>query len=405
MKQNKQNISLKKGREWHLRRGHPWLFSGGISQAPGKIQAGSLVSLLDCDGKFVATGYYNPNCDIAVRVLSRDANQAIDKDFLAKRIKSAWNLRCMSLDPKYTNVFRLINAEGDFLPGFIVDYYAGTAVIQCHTAGADALLETFVEALDSIVKPHTIVIRNDASVRYREGLETEPPRIVKGEIKADIVVIENGRSFYIDPISGQKTGFFTDQRDKRDAVAKYAERLVEGSTMLNCFSYTCSFSIYAETINPKMKTINVDQSQPALDQGRRNFSLNGLAANKHEFHCMDAFAFMESDIAHGTTYDIVILDPPAFAKTHKDKEKALKGYARMTTLGLGVVKNGGVMVLCSCSGSISLDEFVDCIKQSAGTSGRSVQILETFQHGNDHPTNIMAPEGGYLKVIFCRVLD
>ncbi len=386
-----------------MRRGHPWLFSGGISQAPGKVAPGALVSLLDCDGKFVATGYYNPNCDIAVRVLSRESGQAIDKDFLAKRIKSAWELRRESIDFESTNVFRLVNAEGDFLPGFIVDYYAGVAVVQCHTAGADGLLDLFVEALIAEVNPQTIVVRNDASARHREGLETEAPRIVKGELKGDIVVKENGRSFYVDAISGQKTGFFTDQRDKREAVAKFASRLGDGATMLNCFSYTCSFSIYAESSKKRLKTINVDQSQPALDQGKRNFELNGLDAGKHEFICADAFAFLEKQISAGTTYDIVILDPPAFAKSHKDKEKALKGYARMTTLGVRVVKEGGIMVLCSCSGSISLDEFTDCIRQSAGTSGKSVQILDTFQHGSDHPINLMAPEGSYLKVLICRV--
>lgn len=405
MKPDYPKVSIKKGREWHLRRGHPWLFSGGISQAPKRIDPGQVVTLLDCDGHYVATGYYNPNCDIAVRVLSLDAQQSINHELLANRLQRAWDLRRQAIDFKRTNVFRLVNAEGDFLPGFILDYYNGVVVIQCHTAGADALLEDLVGAVNSVVSPSTIVVRNDASVRQREGLQIEAPKIIKGEITGEVIVKENDLSFSVDPIGGQKTGFFTDQRDKRAAIAQYASRLPDGAKLLNCFSYTCSFSIYATAANHSLSTVNVDQSEAALEAGKKGFSLNELSAEKHEFFTMDAFAFMDRQIATHTKYDITILDPPAFAKSIKDKSKALKAYARMTTLGSQLVKDGGLLVLCSCSGAISLDEFTESVRQGFGNSGKSVQMLETFQHGADHPVNLMAPEGAYLKVLFCRVTD
>lgn len=405
LKTDYPKLSIKKGREWHLLRGHPWLFSGGISQAPKKIEAGNIVRLLDCDGKFVATGYYNPNCDIAVRVLSRDADQEIDEGFIAGRLGAAWSLRQQCLDLQMTNVFRVVNAEGDFLPGFIVDYYDGTVVVQCHTAGADVLLEKLISALKRIISPRTIILRNDASARHREGLQIESPRVVYGEIADELLVKENGLRFVVDPMGGQKTGYFTDHRDKREAIAKYASRLSKSAKLLNCFSYTCSFSVYACAANSHLSSVNVDQSQHALELGKKNLQLNSIDPSNHDFHEGDAFAFMERQISSGTKYDITILDPPAFAKTHKDKEKALKGYSRMTSLGLRVTNEEGLLVVCSCSGAVSLEDFIECTRQACGNSGKFVQLLEVYQHGFDHPVNLMAQEGLYLKVLFCRVLN
>lgn len=399
------NVSIRKGREWHIERGHPWLFSGGVSQAPGKVAPGGLVRLLDYDGKFVATGYYNPNCDIAVRVLSREAEQKIDASFLAQRVASAWELRKAYFDINTTNVFRLINAEGDFLPGFIVDYYDGIPVVQSSTAGADGLLPQFIEALETVLKPKAIVVRKDSSVRVREGLETEAPSVVKGSLADELIVKENGHSFAVDLIHGQKTGYFTDQRDKRVALGHYTRMLESGARLLNCFSYTCSFSVYGVLANPEIISVNVDQSEKAIEQGKRNFELNWIDSSRHEFVVGDAFAFMDRQIARNERYEVVILDPPAFAKSNKDKEKALKGYARMTTLGMRLTKPGGYIVLCSCSGAVSMDDFLLCIKDSVANSGRMMQVVETFQHGADHPLNIMAPESAYLKVVFGRVLD
>jgi 23S rRNA (cytosine1962-C5)-methyltransferase len=396
-------ISLKKGREYQILRGHPWLFSGGISQAPGKVTPGSLVDLVDTNGRFVARGYYNPGTDIAVRVLTKDQQQQIDASFFKERLQAAQALRHTVIDLSTTDANRLVHAEGDFLPGYVVDYYAGVAVVQCHTAGADQLLPQFTDALISVVQPKAIVVRNDSSGRKREGLELAAPQVVQGSLDGEIVIRENNIKFAVDVVSGQKTGFFTDQREKRAALQRYCSQLPAGASMVNGFCYTGAFSVYATVRSPSLKTINIDESQRALDQARRNFELNGLDAGAHEFLALDAFPWLEEQRAAGAMHDVVILDPPAFAKSHKDKPRALKGYTRMDRLGIAVTKPGGVLVVCSCSGSVSLDEFTACLRDAAADSGRHVQILEVFLNGPDHPVSIGAPESNYLKVLFCAV--
>lgn len=396
-------LSVKKGREYQILRGHPWLFSGGISQAPTKVQPGSIVDLVDNNGRFVARGYYNPQTDIAVRVLTRESEAVIDKAFLKTRIEAAAALRAQCIDLEQTNAYRLIHAEGDFLPGFVVDNFAGTLVIQSHTAGAEMLLPLLVEALDEVLKPNAILVRNDSAGRKREGLETAAPNVVRGEVSDEIEIRENGLKFAVDVVRGQKTGFFTDQREKRLALQQYCRRLQQNAVMVNGFSYTGAFSVYAAAVNPSLRTINIDESQRALDQGRKNFQINQLDPNTHEFVNADAFGWLEEQRSAERQYDVVVLDPPAFAKSHKDKPRALKGYLRMDRLGIQIAKPGGLLVVCSCSGSITLDEFVACLRDASSDAGRDVQIVETFQNGADHPISAAAPEGNYLKVLFCRV--
>lgn len=397
-------VSIKKGREWHIRRGHPWLFSGGISQAPSKVAPGAIVELLDIDGKYVATGYFNPNCDIAVRILSRKQGEKIDRAFLQERVSAAWALRQQCINMGETDVFRLVNAEGDFLPGFIVDYYDRVLSVQSHTAGSDLLLNEFIETLKEVIQPRAIVLRNDLAVRKREGLEPEDARVIHGRLDGKIQVKENGHSFLVDPLGGQKTGFFTDQRDKRLAIAEIVRRLPEGCRLFNGFCYTAGFSIYAAAANWKLRTINVDESGRALDEAKENFKLNGIDEEKHEFHCADVFSFLESSNSKNITHDVVILDPPAFAKSAKDKAKALKAYARMTRLGASVTSPEGILMLCSCSGAVDLPEFLATITEAIGHTGRTAQVIQTYQNGADHPINLIAPESGYLKVIILRLI-
>lgn len=396
-------IRIKPGREWQLKRGHPWLFSGGIAQAPRNLAPGSLVDLLDATGNFVGRGYYNPQTDIAVRLLTRQ-DEPIDQAFFQKRVQAAWNLRQQALDLSQTDVFRLIHAEGDRLPGVIADYYAGVIVLQSHTAGIDRLLDPFAAALAEVVRPEAILLRTDVAVRSREGLGKAAPRLLLGEIPPDLTVHENGLRFKIDPWKGQKTGFFTDQRDKRLTLARYARALPAGATLANLFSYTAGFSVYAVAAQPALKTVNVDQSGPALDQARFNFEANNLDAAAHIFETADAFKWLEAERERGTRHDIVILDPPAFAKTHRDKDKALKGYVRLNNLGLPLVKPGGLLVTCSCSGSVGMAEFEGAVREAAAQAGRDLQMLEMFENGADHPWSLIAPESRYLKVLFCRAL-
>jgi 23S rRNA (cytosine1962-C5)-methyltransferase len=401
---NYSEIRMKKGRDWQLRRGHPWLFSGAIEKIPKAVEPGGLVDLLDSEGQFVARGYYNPKTDIAVRVLTRDPAEEIDQAFFEGRIRLALALRQQGLEPGQTDVFRLINAEGDFLPGVIVDSYAGRLVLQSHTAGIDRLLDPLVAALAEVVQPQAILLRNDVAVRAREGLAKEEPRLLLGSIAPGLVVQENGFRFGVDPWKGQKTGFFTDQRDKRRALQKYASKLPAGATMLNCFSYTAGFSVYAATANPGLRTINVDQSAVALEMARRNFELNKLDPAAHIFEATDAFKWLAAEAERGIKHDIVILDPPAFAKSNREKEKALQGYTRLNRLGLPLVKPGGYLLTCSCTGVVGLEEFENCLREASAQVGCSLQTLEVFENGLDHPVNLAAPEGRYLKVLFCRVL-
>jgi len=395
-KANYTRIKLKQGRDWTARRGHPWVFSGALINPPPNFEPGEIVDLEDMQGDFVARGYYNPNTDIAVRVLTTNPDELIDTGFFVRRISEAWNLRRMGLNLAETNVFRLINAEGDFLPGLIADYYDGAVVLQSHTAGIDRRLNQVCEAITEVIKPKGLLVRNDVAVRSREGLKKEEPRLVMGEIAPEIMVQENGLKFAVDLWKGQKTGFYADQRDKRQALIRYAR----GESLLNCFSYSGGFSVYAAKHNLDLKVTSLDQSAPALEIARRNFNLNNLDPSQHEFLAADAFVYLQNQTAQ---FDTVILDPPAFAKSHREKDKALQGYQRLNTLGIPLVKSGGILMTCSCSGSISMEEFANSLAQAAANTHRRLQILETFENGLDHPVNIFTPESRYLKVLVCRV--
>jgi 23S rRNA (cytosine1962-C5)-methyltransferase len=396
-------ISVKKGREYQLLRGHPWLFSGGISQATLKAGTGDIVDLVDINGRFVARGYYNPQCDIAVRVLTLDQSETIDGEFFKRRIGAAFELRQGTLNLKETTTFRLINSEGDFLPGYIVDYFAEHLVVQSHTAGGDKLLEEFIAALKQVITPRSITIRNDAPVRKREGLALAAPEVVHGSLPAELLVSESSFKYKVDILEGQKTGFFTDQRDKRIALAKYARSLTPEAKAANLFCYSGAFSVVMAAANPGLAIVNVDESQQALELARTNIELNNLPVDRQSFTKIDAFKWLESTIQANDRYDLLILDPPSFAKTRKEKESALKGYHRLNQLGLQCVEQGGFLVTCSCTGTISMEEFLEVIHDSAARHRRSIQILERFQNGLDHPVSIAAPETSYLKVLICRV--
>lgn len=397
-------VSVKKGREWQVLRGHPWLFSGSISQAPARVEPGDTVELLDCDGKFVARGYYNPACDIAVRILTLDPDEQIDRSFVRRRVLKAINLRKRVIDRQRTNVYRLVNAEGDFLPGLIADVFDDVIVVQSHTAGGDRLLEPFIGTLVAELNPRSIILRNDASVRKREGLSIEAPHIVQGRDAEPVIVKENDLLFKVDPLQGQKTGFFTDQRDKRAAVAKYCSQLPPDSVLANCFSYSAAFSVYASKTNQSLKTINIDQSGNALELARNNFEINGLKTDGHEFLEEDVFSYLESAVRANRKFEFVILDPPAFAKKQKDQKNALRAYTKLNRLGIECCAPDAFLLTCSCSGIITLDDLEECVNTAAAQASRQVQILEVFKHGADHPINIAAPESEYLKVILCRVI-
>ncbi|MEO8972698.1 MAG: class I SAM-dependent rRNA methyltransferase [Ktedonobacteraceae bacterium] len=390
--------SLKPHREKSLASGHLWIFSGALQQPPHWIEAGGLVDVKSAKGQFVARGYYNPQTDIAIRILTHDHDEAIDTDFLRRRIRNAMKLRQV-FDAEQTNTYRLINAEGDLLPGLVVDRYAEILVAQIHTAGMEHLRPMLVDALMEETGARGILMRNEGQSRRREGLEVEEPRVVAGIVPTRIAVRENGVLFEVDPWEGQKTGLFLDQRDKRATLRKYAP----GKRVLNCFSYTGGFSVYAALTSPQTHVTSVDISAPAIEAAREHFVLNGIDPNQHQFLTADVFDYLEQARSNGEQFDVVVLDPPAFAKTQSARTQALRAYQRLNMLGMQVLRPGGILLTCSCSGVVGMDDLLGIILQAAQRLQRPVQLLERFTHGVDHPVHIAMPETSYLKAVIYRV--
>jgi 23S rRNA (cytosine1962-C5)-methyltransferase len=390
--------SLKPRKEESLQNGHLWIFSGALQQPPHWIEAGGLVDVKSSTGQFVARGYYNPQTDIAIRILTRDSDEAIDYDFMRGRLHSAAALRRV-FDPEHTNAYRLVNAEGDGLPGLIVDRYAEILVAQIHTLGMERLRPLIIEALMDETRARGLLLRNDSQSRRREGLEVEEAQVAAGFIPTQVAIRENGVLFLVDPWEGQKTGFFLDQRDKRESLRKYSR----GKRLLNCFSYSGAFSVYAALTSSETRVTSVDVSEPAIEAARQHFVLNGLDPGQHEFHIADVFDYLEQAQQRGELFDVVVLDPPAFARSQNARAQALKAYRRLNTLGMQVLRPGGILLTCSCSGVIGMDDVLGTLSQAAQRLQRTVQLLETYTHGVDHPINLAMPETAYLKAVFCQV--
>jgi 23S rRNA (cytosine1962-C5)-methyltransferase len=391
--------SLKPHKEESLLNGHLWIFSGALQQAPHWIEAGGLVDVKSSTGKFVARGYYNPQTDIAIRILTRDPEETIDAEFLRRRIRHAVALRQI-FDPTFTNAYRLIQAEGDGLPGLVVDRYADFLVAQVHTYGMEQLWSLLIAPLLEETGVKGIVLRNDSQARRREGLAVEEPVVVMGEVPDQVLIRENGVQFQVDLRQGQKTGFFLDQRDKREALRKYARG---SKRVLNCFSYSGGFSVYAALSDHETRTTSVDVSAPAIEAAYQHFLLNGLKLDTHAFVVADVFEYLEDVQRRGEQFDVVVLDPPAFAKTQGARSQALKAYRRLNTLGMQVLRAGGILLTCSCSGVIGMDDLLGAVSLSAQRLHRSIQVLESYTHSVDHPINLAMPETAYLKAVFCRV--
>ncbi len=330
--------------------------------------------------------------------MTHDAGEAIDEAFLRQRIRGAVELRQI-FDPDQTNMYRLIHAEGDGLPGLVVDRFADILVAQIHTAGMERLRPLLLDALMEETGVRGLLLRNDSQSRRREGMEIEEPAAAAGEVPAQVAVRENRVQFLVDPWQGQKTGFFIDQRDKREALRKYAR----DKRVLNCFSYTGGFSVYAALTSNKTSVTSVDISAPAIEAARQHFILNGLDPNAHQFLIADVFDYLEQAYRDGEQFDVVVLDPPAFAKTQSARTQALKAYRRLNVLAMQVLRPGGILLSCSCSGVVGMDDLLGVLSQVAQRLHRSVQLLETYTHGVDHPINLAMPETSYLKAVFCRV--
>jgi len=388
-------IVLKPGKEQSIMRLHPWIFSGAIRKIDGKPREGDPVEVFADDGTYLATGHYQIG-SIAVRLFS--FHEVIpDRAFWAEKIRQALALRyALGLtDGKHTNVYRLVNGEGDGMPGFIVDYYNGIAVTQMHSIGmyriremiADILKEIFGETLKAVFD------KSENTLPFKAGLEPKNGFLF-GELSATEVV-ENGCRFEIDVATGQKTGFFIDQRDNRSLLAQYAA----GKDVLNMFCYTGGFSVYALRGNASL-VHSVDSSVQAVELTNRNVKLNEGFAGKHEAFATDAFGYM-NDIRD--RYDVIILDPPAFAKHQDALNNALQGYKRLNAKAIDQIRPGGILFTFSCSQVVTKENFRKSVFAASANTGRPVRILHQLTQPPDHPVSIYHPEGEYLKGLVLEI--
>lgn len=384
-----KKIFLKPKKEDSLLRFHPWIFSGAIARQEGKIEEGDVVEVYTSAGNFIATGHFQVG-SIAVRVLSFSPCK-IDINFWEDKIRSAYQLRqAIGLINSNNNSFRLVHGEGDNLPGLIVDIYAHTAVIQSHSVGMHLARHHIAEAILKVMSPHiqNVYYKSETTLPYKADVDAENGYLFGSY--TDSEAVENGLKFRADWLKGQKTGFFIDQRDNRSLLEQYAA----GKSVLNMFCYTGGFSFYAMR-GGATKVHSVDSSSKAIMLTKQNVELNFPNDPRHEAFAEDAFSFLGK--INSDDYDLIVLDPPAFAKHRDAIRNALQGYKRLNAAAFKKIKSGGILFTFSCSQAISKEAFRLAVFSAAASTGRSVKILHQLTQPADHPINIYHPEGEYLK--------
>jgi 23S rRNA (cytosine1962-C5)-methyltransferase len=384
-----KKIFLKPGKEESLKRFHPWVFSGAIQRFEGAVEEGEVVDVITSKGDFIARGHYQVG-SIAVRVLTF-AQEDITPAFWERKLQTAYDLRKaigLAGNP-LNNTYRLVHGEGDNLPGLIVDVYDHTAVMQAHSVGMHVCRRQIADALIQVMGDvvQNIYYKSETTLPFKAELDAEN-EFLKGGSPQNIAM-ENGLKFHVDWLKGQKTGFFVDQRDNRSCVEHYAR----GRNVLNMFCYTGGFSFYAMRGGAKC-VHSVDSSAQAIELTRRNVELNFPGDARHEAICEEAFHYLDRA---GDQYDLIILDPPAFAKHRKVLHNALQGYRRLNAKAFEKIRPGGILFTFSCSQVVTKDEFRCAVFSAAAQSGRRVRILHQLHQPADHPINIYHPEGEYLK--------
>ena len=391
-----KQVYLKYGKEESLLRFHPWIFSGAIHHKDESITDGDTVRVVTGKGDFIAIGHYQEG-SIAVRVLSFE-DTALDSSFWTARLQSALSMRIAIgiADNTQNNTYRLVHGEGDSLPGLIIDVYGKTAVMQAHSIGMHQSRQQIAEALVKVMgsRLENVYYKSETTLPF---MELENGFLYGGS--DDSIAVENGLRFYVDWLRGQKTGFFVDQRDNRSLLERYAK----GKRVLNMFCYTGGFSFYAMRGGAQL-VHSVDSSEKAIELTRRNVELNFPGDKRHEAFCEDAFKFLEgtksltqSEETGRGLYDLIILDPPAFAKHRGALHNALKGYTRLNAKAFETIATGGILFTFSCSQVVTKDHFRNAVFTAAAQARRKVRILHQLHQPADHPINIYHPEGEYLK--------
>lgn len=387
-------IKLRRGKEDSLGRFHPWVFSGAIAALPDGLEEGDVVSVIAADGTPLGVGHYQIG-SIAVRMLSFDAATTIDDEYYRGRLADALRMRqVLGLRRDDNNAFRLGHGEGDFLPGLVVDVYGDTAVIQAHSPGMHYARHTIAKVLTEMPEAgiHNIYYKSETTLPYKARLDPVNDYLI-GHADTD-VAIENSLKFHVDWLRGQKTGFFVDQRDNRALLGKYAA----SRRVLNMFCYTGGFSVYA-LAGGAVSVTSVDSSAKAISLTDANVALNqngdATAAGRHRSEATDAFKFLQN--MDSNAYDLIILDPPAFAKHHSAVRNALQGYRRLNARAIEKIAPGGILFTFSCSQAVSREQFRLAVFSAAAQCRRRVRILHQLTQPADHPVNIYHPEGEYLK--------
>jgi 23S rRNA (cytosine1962-C5)-methyltransferase len=386
-------IRLKPRKERPVLLGHPWIFSGAIADLDPALAPGALVTVQDARGACLGRGYVNPRCAIAVRLLTH-ADEAVDAPFFARRVAAALELR-RAVVPADTDAFRVLNGEGDFLPGVIADLYGPTLVLQCLTAGAARLKAPVVQALQAALRPAGIYERSTGSVRREEGLEPEEG-VVSGDVPAALVhVRECGQRFLVDLRAGQKTGFFLDQRDNRVLVRS----LAAGRVVLNAVAYRGAFAVYAGAGGARA-VVSVESSKRALDLAQRNWAANDLSPSVGEFIEADVFRYLRDS---ARAFELLLLDPPALVKRRQEVERGARAYKDLHLWALRRAAPGAYVMTFSCSQHVSAELFWKIVHGAARDAGRPVQVLRHLGPSADHPVSLAHPEGEYLKGLLLRV--
>lgn len=394
MKRTYPRIILKPGRDKSLRHGHPWIFSGAVAAVQGDPSPGIVALAVSHEGEPLALGFFNDRSDILFRVLTRNVDRPIDAAFWSGRIRSAIDLRARIV-PSGTSAYRLINAEGDGMPGLIVDRYGDHLVISIATAGIEQNRAVILDQLQAALEPESIYERSEGRARQREGMEDRIGPAAGDPPPLPVLMTENHLRFEVDVVNGQKTGFFLDQRENRERVG----RLCEGLRVLNCFSYTGGFSVYCARGGAR-RVVSVEASAAANETAQRNLSLNGFSPEDHPVVQADVFQYLRKT---EDLFDLIILDPPAFAKARKDVERSSRGYKDINLQGIRHLREGGLLATFSCSNYIDEELFAKIVLGAARDAARTPQMLARLSAGPDHPVLLAHPEGRYLKGLLLRV--
>ena len=392
------NIVLKKGKEKSLLRRHPWVFSGAVARFPQKAVAGSVVDVLSASGEFLGRGFYSPNAQLIVRILSFDKGELIDKAFLKKRVATAWAMRLNRWNSTTHNAVRILHGESDGLPGLIADRFVDVISIQILSAGFEAMRKELVEAFQELFPECRLYERSDTPMRTLEGLEERTGPLTPDFGSPLVEVSVDGVHWLVDVEKGQKTGCYLDQVDNWQEVGA----ICNGADVLDTFCYNGGFTLHALK-GGASSICSIDSSEEAIENVKRNVALNGFDEGKLEVQCADVFTALRKFRDSRRTFDVIILDPPKFADSKGHVERACRAYKDINLLAFKLLRPGGYLATYSCSGSVMPELFQKVVADAALDSKRFVRMERRFMQAPDHPVAMAFPEGLYLKGILCHV--